>query len=47
MSKPEKIVLVIGLVLELAAIGYILHYEGWKKGFQEGWCKAQPVYVRC
>lgn len=47
MSTSTKIGVVILLVAELLAIGYILHYEGWKKGFQEGWCKAQPTYVRC
>ena len=47
MSKFTKVCIVVGLVVELGFVGYILHYAGWKKGFQEGWCKAQPAYVRC
>ncbi len=47
MSTSTKIAVAILFVAELVAGGIIIHHEGWKKGFQEGWCHAQPKSVRC
>lgn len=47
MSTSTKIAIVIVFVAEIVALAYISHYEGWKKGFQDGWCHAQPTQTRC
>lgn len=47
MSTSTKIAIVILFMAELVAGSVILHYEGWKKGYQEGWCHAQPKGTRC
>ena len=47
MSTSSKIIIVIGWVFALAALGKIIHYEGWKQGYKEGACDAQPKLTDC
>jgi hypothetical protein len=47
MSTSTKVAIVIAWIAAILAIGKIIHYEGWKSGFQEGWCHAQPSHTRC
>lgn len=47
MSNFIKIIMIVLFVVELAAVGYILHYKGWESGYQEGWRHAQSTHTGC